>query len=144
MSHAQLLQLFFSAEPYLFGLVIVPLLTWLITKLPSLQQPRIRKIVAEAVQAVEQIGKQQTDTLDAAGKKALALTFAQQLLAAAHINVPVGILDMLIESAVYLLKQQQLATFSVTTPATDSVQSANVTPVSVEQSMGPGATSPAA
>lgn len=85
---------------------------WVMRKLSPLQQEQAQDAISTVVAAVEQLYVQSPGSGPA--KKAEALKLAQGLLADLGLKVSVETLNVLIESAVRAMKQQDLVPSGVT------------------------------
>lgn len=116
MTQEQTVQLIFIILPFVLATIVLPLVKWLISKLPVEKQQTATTLVYRAVQAVEQLSQNNTSNLTSDAKKALAKDFAEALLKQSGISLDEHVINTLIESAVYLLNQT--TTTVISTPVT--------------------------
>jgi hypothetical protein len=136
MTQEQIVQLIEIILPFILTTIVLPLIVHLISLLPTSKQKTATAKATQAVQAVEQLAQKSTTTLSSDTKKSLAKSALQDILKAAGISLDSGVLDTLIESAVYLLNQTQASTpVVVPAPAPTGPLSTPASPTATKQTL---------
>lgn len=78
----------------------------MVQQLPQQKRDLVQQIVNTVVHAVEQ---QLNDAAKSADKKQKAVSLIKEILASLHINVSDGLIDAMIEAAVYTMNQEKKA-----------------------------------